>query len=62
MQSWYQENKAKHISYVRNVQEKIKAWLDEYKKSIACEVCNKRTVKLKFQHRNPQSMKFYISS
>lgn len=61
MQTWYENNKATHISYVRNGQKKIKAWLSEYKKCVSCEVCGKRTIKLRFQHRDPQSRKFYVS-
>ena len=61
MRSWYERNKATHIGYVRNRDKKIKAWLEEYKKSLSCEVCGNRTAKLKFQHRDPQSKKFYVS-
>jgi hypothetical protein len=43
MRTWYRENKATHIAYVRNREAKIKAWLKEYKASIGCEAAEKHT-------------------
>lgn len=62
MRSWYANNKARHISYVRNREKKIKTWLAEYKKSLSCEFCgDNQTARLRFQHRDSQNRKFSIS-
>ncbi len=62
MRRWYQANKAKHIGYVRDREKKIKAWLSQYKEFLCCEACGVQTSKLKFQHKDPQSKKFYIGN
>jgi hypothetical protein len=61
MREWYRKNKAKHIAYVRNRDEKIKTWLKEYKKSLQCEVCGENhPACLEFHHTNPSEKKFSI--
>lgn len=60
MRRWYQANKSKHIGYVRSREKKIKVWLNQYKGTLCCEVCGVQTAKLKFQHKDPQTKKFYI--
>ncbi len=61
MRSWYQENKAKHISYVRNRDRKIEEWLKQYKLTLRCETCEENhPACLEFHHINPQEKKFTI--
>lgn len=61
MQRWYQENKAKHISYVRNRDRKIEEWLKQYKLTLSCETCEENhPACLEFHHINPQEKKFTI--
>ncbi len=61
MRSWYQENKAKHISYVRNRDRKIEEWLKQYKLTLRCETCEENhPACLEFHHVNPQEKKFTI--
>lgn len=61
MRKWYQENKAKHISYVRNRDKKVKNWLKEYKATLKCEKCEENhPACLEFHHINPQEKKFSI--
>jgi hypothetical protein len=61
MQSWYQENKAKHISYVRNRGKKIEAWFREYKSKPCCEKCGENHFAyLDSHHKDPQDKKFAI--
>jgi 5-methylcytosine-specific restriction endonuclease McrA len=61
MRNWYQENKEKHIVYVRNRDKKIKLWLKEYKKTLKCEECGENhPACLDFHHINPKEKKFAI--
>lgn len=61
MREWYQKNKAKHISYVRNRDKKIKDWLKDYKKSLRCEVCGENhPACLDFHHINPKEKEFAL--
>lgn len=61
MRKWYRKNKAKHISYVRNREKKIKNWLKEYKKSLQCEECGENhPACLDFHHINPKEKRFAI--
>ena len=59
MRQWYQKNKAKHISYVRNRDKKIKQWLKDYKKTLECEECGENhPACLDFHHTDPQEKEF----
>jgi L-lactate utilization protein LutB len=61
MRRWYQENKAKHITYVRNRDRKIKDWLKEYKKSLQCVECGEsHPACLDFHHINPKEKSFAL--
>ncbi len=61
MRKWYVENRAKHISYVRNRDKKIKLWLKEYKATLKCEKCEENhPACLDFHHINPKDKKFSI--
>ena len=65
MRRWYQNNRAKHIAYVRNRDKRIDAWLDawlkEYKLSLCCLSCGEtHPACLEFHHINPQEKKFTI--
>ncbi len=61
MRGWYQENKAKHIAYVRNRDKKIKDWLKEYKKTLQCEECGENhPACLDFHHINPKEKTFAL--
>ena len=61
MRKWYEENKAKHISYVRNRDKKIKNWLKEYKSSLKCEICGENhPACLDFHHINPNEKSFAL--
>jgi hypothetical protein len=61
MRKWYEKNKAKHISYVRNRDKKIKLWLKEYKSTLKCEICEENhPACLEFHHINPEEKKFSI--
>jgi len=61
MRKWYLKNKATHISYVRNRDKKIKAWLKEYKQSLACEDCGENhPACLDFHHGDPGEKEFSI--
>jgi hypothetical protein len=61
MRKWYLNNKTTHISYVRNRDKKIKAWLKEYKQSLKCEDCGENhPACLDFHHRDPGEKKFSI--
>jgi len=61
MRNWYQKNKAKHISYVRNRAGRIEAWLKEYKSSLSCLECGEsHPACLEFHHLNPEDKKFSI--
>lgn len=61
MRKWYQENKSKHIAYVRARDKRIKEWLTEYKQSLICEVCGENhPACLEFHHINPQEKDFAI--
>lgn len=56
---WYQKNKLKHISYVRNYDGKIQEWFREYKKSLSCEVCGENhPACLEFHHIDPKEKSF----
>ena len=62
MRDWYQRNKAKHIACVRKRDKKIKAWLQEYKKTLKCEECGENhPACLDFHHINPEDKKFSIA-
>lgn len=62
MRKWYEKNKAKHITYVRNRDKKIKAWLKAYKESLKCEKCEENhPACLEFHHINPEEKKFSIA-
>lgn len=59
---WYQENKQKHIGYVRNREGKMQRWLNEYKKSLRCELCGENhPACLEFHHINPAEKNFAVS-
>jgi hypothetical protein len=59
---WYQMNKGKHISYVRNHNTKIDVWFQEYKKTLSCEICGEtHPACLDFHHINPSEKKFSVS-
>jgi hypothetical protein len=59
MRRWYQENKARHIGYVRSREKRIKAWLREYKESLGCEMCGEtHPACLEFHHTNSQEKRF----
>lgn len=61
MRRWYQENKGRHIGYVRNREKKIKAWLKEYKQTLRCEVCGENhPACLDFHHIDSNDKKFAI--
>ncbi|MGC2237095.1 MAG: hypothetical protein WA584_13095 [Pyrinomonadaceae bacterium] len=61
MRKWYQENKAKHITYVRNRDKKIKTWLKEYKATLKCEICEENhPACLDFHHINPNEKEFAL--
>jgi hypothetical protein len=61
MRKWYRDNKAAHISYVRNREAKIKAWLKEYKESLGCEDCGEsHPAYLEFHHTDPKEKAFSI--
>jgi hypothetical protein len=61
MRKWYEKNKAKHISYVRNRDKKIKDWLKEYKSSLNCEKCGENhPACLDFHHINPSEKSFAL--
>ena len=61
MRKWYQNNKAKHIAYVRNRDKKIKLWLKEYKATLKCELCEENyPACLEFHHINPEEKEFAI--
>ena len=63
MRRWYQENKAKHIGYVRNRDGKIQEWFREYKKTLACEVCGEsHPACLDFHRRDPGEKRFSVST
>ncbi len=63
MQSWYQKNKATHISYVRNRDLKIQLWFREYKSSLSCENCGEdHPACLDFHHIDPREKKFSVST
>ena len=63
MRKWYQNNKAKHIGYVRKRDLKIQVWFREYKKSLRCEVCGENhPACLDFHHINPHTKKFSVST
>jgi hypothetical protein len=60
---WYQENKAKHISYVRNRDMRIDEWFREYKKTLSCEICGENhPACLDFHHIDPSRKKFSVST
>jgi hypothetical protein len=62
MQRWYQANKAKHIGYVRNRDNKIDVWFKEYKRSLCCEVCGENhPACLEFHHLDPTQKSFSVS-
>lgn len=59
MRKWYKENKAKHISYVRKRDKKIKDWLKDYKKTLQCEECGENhPACLDFHHIDPSKKVF----
>jgi len=61
MRRWYQENKARHINFVRNRDKRIRAWLREYKETLGCEVCGEtHPACLEFHHINPNEKKFSL--
>jgi 5-methylcytosine-specific restriction endonuclease McrA len=61
MREWYQKNKAKHISYVRNRDKKIKDWLKQYKETLECEKCGEtHPACLDFHHINPAEKSFSL--
>ena len=61
MRKWYENNKAKHISYVRAREKKVRDWLREYKSSIKCEKCDEgHPACLEFHHINPGEKKFSL--
>jgi hypothetical protein len=61
MRKWYEENKAKHITYVRNRDKKIKLWLKEYKKTLRCEICEENhPACLDFHHIDPNKKDFAL--
>lgn len=61
MRGWYQKNKAKHISYVRNRDRRIDEWFKEYKKSLSCELCGENhPACLDFHHKRPEDKKFAL--
>ena len=61
MRKWYEKNKAKHISYVRNRDKKIKDWLKDYKSSLSCEKCGENhPACLDFHHINPNEKSFAL--
>ena len=61
MRKWYQKNKARHISYVRNRDKKIKNWLKEYKTTLQCERCGENhPACLDFHHINPHEKSFAL--
>jgi hypothetical protein len=61
MRKWYQQNKAKHITYVRNRDKKIKDWLKEYKSSLSCENCGENhPACLDFHHIDPKEKDFAL--
>jgi hypothetical protein len=61
MRKWYEQNKAKHISYVRARDKKMLAWLKEYKSSLGCEKCGENhPACLEFHHINPKEKKFSL--
>lgn len=59
---WYQENKAKHIGYVRNHNTKVDDWFQQYKRTLFCELCGENhPACLDFHHTNPKEKKFSVS-
>lgn len=60
---WYQENKSKHISYVRNREMGMDAWFRKYKETLSCEVCGENhPACLEFHHIDPSQKKFSVSA
>jgi len=60
---WHKENKAKHISYVRNREVGIEGWFRRYKKTFCCEVCGENhPACLDFHYIDPSLKKFSVSS
>ena len=61
MRKWYENNKAKHISYVRSREKKVLVWLKEYKSSLKCEKCGENhPACLEFHHINPSEKRFSL--
>lgn len=61
MRKWYEENKNKHITYVRNREKKILKWLKEYKSILKCEKCGENhPACLDFHHINPKEKRFSL--
>ncbi len=61
MRNWYENNKAKHISYVRSRDKRIDDWFRKYKLSLSCELCGENhPACLEFHHVNPQDKKFTV--
>jgi hypothetical protein len=60
---WYQENKAKHISYVRKREVEMETWFRGYKETLSCEICSENhPACLDFHHINPSRKKFSVSA
>ncbi len=63
MQRWYLENKAKHISYVRNRDMRMQIWFKGYKSTLMCEICGENhPACLDFHHIDPREKKFSVST
>ena len=61
MRKWYEDNKAKHIGYVRAREKKMLTWLKEYKSSLGCGNCGENhPACLEFHHINPKEKKFSL--
>ncbi len=60
---WYQENKAKHISYVRKREVGMETWFRGYKETLSCEICGENyPACLDFHHIDPSRKKFSVSA
>jgi len=59
---WISNNQIKRAEYRRKSRKKAKGWLDEYKKTLKCEVCgyNRCSGALDFHHKDIKEKKFNI--
>jgi hypothetical protein len=63
MRKWYENNKQRHIKYVRNREKKILGWLKSYKTTLACELCGENhPACLEFHHIDPKTKEFELGN